>query len=291
MMVEGTSQPGASDGDELVNAAAGSRRVPGAAIREILDDPQQGLTRIVDALYLKDGDAARTGLALLRAELAREDCPLAPEVHEVVALYLHWLDWQVVRSFAPLEARPAKYAEVLAAFDRPAATPLGNICRCQLALQLLINQEGPENLSLGPERFHALYAAVPPAYRHSEFCYYVASWAFRHNDLQVLEDAYEFLTVHPDGMSSDYTWQYVNLMYQLLKRTVTPRDVHELLKRMQLPQELRQFERFIYPEIVRRGLLDEGMNDWLLRTRQRLEAMPPHRPHRELATKRIKRNH
>jgi hypothetical protein len=283
--------PGGAGAASAMDGAGGGghapRPVPGTALREILYGAEYGIDPVVDALYCKREPEARERLRLRRAQLADPLTPLDPQSREVLSLYSYWLDWQVTRAFEPTAAWPAKQGELRAVFEQPAVTRLGEVCRHKLLIQLLVNLETPGKLSFAPERFHALLRRVPPEERHSELYYYVAGWAFRHADLPALEEAFEFFTVHADGVASDYNWQYVNLMYQILKGAAGPRDVHELLLRMSLPQEVRQFRLFILPELQRRGVLTPALAAEIEATGQRIAALPPHRPAPEAHTKHI----
>lgn len=260
---------------------------PGQNIKAILYDARLPLGDVVAALYKKDEPAGRDALERLEQLIPDPQLALGAEEIEVLELYARWLDWQLTIVFHE-EQRDTKRDWLLEQLASAQATRLGQIMRAKLELQLHCNSEGPGHLDFTPERFHALYAQIPADERHSELMYYAASWAFRHRELPVLEDCFEHFTFHSDGHNADYVWQYVNIMYQLLRGAATARDVEEHLKRVNFLHELKQFELFILPEIERQGLLTGEVRQAIEDRRTEIASRAPQPPAPELPTKRIR---
>jgi hypothetical protein len=263
---------------------------PGRSITSILDDPRVAVSAVIEALYLKDEAAGKAALSRLRTQLSADTAlDLTDSQREVLSLYACWLEWQLTIVFRD-EDRAAKREWLLAQLAQVQQTELGEVMRAKLELQLHINNEGPGLLSFMPDDFHAVYRRIPAEHRHGELMYYAASWAFRHRDLSVLEECFEHFTIYADGHISDYVWQYVNLMYQLMCEKAGFKDVVEHLKRMEFMHQLIQFELHIQPELERQGLLTAQLSEEIEQTRIRLELSPPHKPVPEAPTKRIRTN-
>ncbi|MCB1221785.1 MAG: hypothetical protein H7A35_08015 [Planctomycetales bacterium] len=98
----------------------------------------------------------------------------------------------------------------------------------------------------------------------------VALWAFRNNELEVLERAFEVFLINPPSLLGQARWQRVNLMYQLLSGKATRRDVYESLILLEIRPQLSEFRRNFWPKCVELGLVDNELEELLEQKSQQI---------------------
>jgi hypothetical protein len=139
--------------------------------------------------------------------------------------------------------------------------------------------------------FRADLAALPEWGRTLEVYIYIATCAFLHRDREIMEECFTVFTTHSDGFMADYLWTRANLMYQLLKGTAAPRDLAEMLRRIEHPHQWTDFERVLLPACIKDGLFRDNSACAALGARlYELHATAPDMPKRLRATGRIMRD-
>jgi hypothetical protein len=121
--------------------------------------------------------------------------------------------------------------------------------------------------------------------RTSELWHTVANWSYHRRDRNTLGQAFEFFTVNADGWLSDYTWQHVNCMYQLVSGKAKRIDVTELLKRVTLTPQMDNFNKHIWPMVIELGLADDDLEQTRQQLTERIERDGKHVPRKEARTK------
>src|SRR5690606_13424285 len=177
-------------------------------------------TRLVEALL----DTRSTGSGDLEAD-------------EVAACYLGFL--RLV--FA--HARDGSWDEALlestiSRLRQAMQTRLGNSERITTLLQLRIMSGNATGNSMDREEFSELLNSDYLLERSSNLWDSVALWAFEHNQMDVLEEAFENQTINPGSMMPQESWQRINLMFQLRRGVANRRDIEEYIKLMRMVPQI-----------------------------------------------------
>jgi hypothetical protein len=145
-------------------------------------------------------------------------------------------------------------------------------------IELLSHAERAGWYELPHERMYGLLAGLPPEERDLELWFYIASWAFKHDDLELLEEAYEVFLLQPTVFADQYPYQRVKLMHRLLTGSLTESEVADFLGRLSVLPEALEFERHIWPRLEEAGLASGWLEGLLQSTIQQLRHSVPRTP-------------
>ncbi len=182
-------------------------------------------------------------------------------------------------------------SELIEEFSRFEGSPYATACARVFLMQLHTIAWRDDGITYPHSEFRANLAALPEWAFTLEAYIYIATCAFLHRDMEVLEDSFTVFMTHSDGFMADYLWQRVNMMYQLLKGAATERDVEELLCRIEHPHQWHDIERVVLPVCIAHGLCNnDSVCHALGALLYRLYSIPPQMPKRLRATGRIRRD-
>lgn len=216
------------------------------------------------AFYQNDPRAAAA--ALERADTTLRQSNIEQPWRMMLQDKLRYLEYHLHRHLSPPTVLSGMLDDLLTTYATRAEFPLATSMRKALTLQLRVITERDGGRPYPPVEFYADFAGVVPGLWSSEVDYYVATWAYRHNDSLLVEQVLGRFTVQPGPMFGDFIWQHVNLMHQLQRGTATTRDVEELVRRLDNPRLWQAIEETVWPDCVRLSLVD-GRIAGLLATR------------------------
>jgi hypothetical protein len=237
---------------------------------------------IVESVYRKNFAAARA--AMDKALAALPTSGLAPESRESLKYHLAYLQWQIDK----LEVQRGTMVPAPDQLLKRAVSVFAESIRNQLLMQIRIIHDRDGSRPFTPDEFHDSFRRVMAFHQSCEFWHYVATWAFLNQHADLVAEAMGNLTVNADGYLSDYLWQRANLMHQILKRTVTPRDIREYLKLLQVDLHVNDCRMVIWPVLQERGLVDDALEQEFAELAARIHEQEPKPPGRERSTRGIR---
>lgn len=205
-------------------------------------------------------DDARQLLNQARVEL--EDLSVSDDLREALeydlAFRTHNLNWHP-------EINGWTEADFLAAreeFSQAARTQLGDITRRRhlLTMRRFAEDEGFDEINRND--FMELLDIIPGQLALAVL-YDASTWAYVHQDLELIRRAYERFLLHPPETLGQAHWQRVNLMLQLLSKKVTKRDVVETIKTLQVKPMLLEFNEKFLPACEAAGVVDDEIRELL----------------------------
>lgn len=243
---------------------------------------------VISALYL--GERPAVCRLLQNAWTALDDSELDDDRRQCAYYKLCYVAWQEPLRLGTDEEAVAGYQHLLECFDTPPAGPLSMVMRQRMLLQArcLADTEGIAVCEIA--EYTVLRSGLPQYIRDAELYHFLASWAFKHQHLETLEEALEILTFNPSGYQSDFSWQRVNLMYLLVQQRATQRDVLELIKRMSFPHHWRVVQSSLWEAVAAAGLADAKVQAALAAKLELLDSMPPKAPGHAGSTVRIRKD-
>jgi hypothetical protein len=206
------------------------------------------------ALLTNDHSAAATALKRIGPESKQQDFDESQQA--IVRDRMRYMEYHLYRDAAKPKVAAGMLKDLLREFSRPVEDPLVAALRRTYVLQLRIIDERDGGKSYPPRELHATVADLPPDVRANEVEYHLAVWAFRHDEPELIEQALRHFTCRPGQLYGDFIWQHVNLMHQLNKGSATCRDVEEIVRRIEHPRMWKTVEATVWPECVKRGLVD-----------------------------------
>jgi hypothetical protein len=239
---------------------------------------------IVDCLYARDRAAAEQWLADARLALSVEDT-LDADQRKAGELKLHYFEYQINKALGDRDEWGRAFGEAIVAIGQPVETEAADVM--QRILLCLLRSSGMRAgfRDFAVEEFNALFDGIPEDERTSELWHTVANWAFHRRDVENLGRAFEFFTISADGWLSDYTWQHVNCMYQLVAGKAIKKDVVELIKRITLTPQMDNFNKHIWPMVIELGLRDDEVEALRQEYTDRIQREGAYVPRKELKTK------
>jgi hypothetical protein len=239
---------------------------------------------VVNALYSRDQAAAHAALARARELLAAEPA-LSEDQRTAAGLKLHYYEYQIHKALGDRSEWRHHFEEALGRIGWPVYTPAALIMQRILLCLLRASGMRLHYCKFPAKTFHELFDGIPDEDRGAELWHSAANWAFYNRREDVLGEALAYFTVEADGWLSDYTWQHVNTMYQLVAGKAVKQDVEELLRRIKLTPQLEDLNRHIWPRIVELGLADNDVEALRQQATERVQREGDHVPRRELRTK------
>ena len=238
---------------------------------------------VVQAIYVKDENAAVSRLANARYILETSD--LSKDIKNALRYRLRYIQWQMERICQTYSQVAIHAQQACNALGLPAGGPVAEIVRNMVLVQMRTTCLRDNILPYPAEEFEVHFKAVDAAFRSLEFWHYVSTWAFLSRRQDYLGQALEVHTIHADGFMSDFLWQRINLMLQLLKGAAASVDVIELIKRIDNELQWQNVEKVIWPACQQAGLVDAKVEQRLAAQLVKIGGQPPRPPLRERATK------
>jgi len=227
-------------------------------IDERLDDVLKWLDEqskpFIRALLTDDHSAAASALKRLGSEAKQTDFDASQRT--IVRDRLRYMEFHLHRDVAKPKVAAGMLKDLLREFMGAVDDPLVAAMRRTYVLQLRIIDERDGGKDYPPKELHATLADLPPDVRANELEYHLAVWAFRHDEPELVEQALRHFTCRPAQIYGDFIWQHVNLMHQLNKGSATCRDVEEIVRRIEHPRMWKSVEATVWPECVKRSLVD-----------------------------------
>lgn len=224
---------------------------------------------VVHAMYQGDRVLAERELEAAYTDLANSD--LCADAHRATEYLLTDQRFALMRAFCPRAEQQAEFSRIIAEINTTPLGPCSEVMQCIVLLQISIIGERLGFCELAPPRFHELLSGIPPADRSDMLWHYVATWAFSHWDAGAMAQAYEALVIKPTDFRDQYPYHRANLMYRLITGRATTRDVLAFLKRLEIVNEIYEFEKHILPRVRELGLVDDELAALIVETHQRLE--------------------
>lgn len=239
---------------------------------------------IVDSLYARDRELALRWLADAREALKSDDS-LNEDTRSTCELKLHYFDYQIHKALGDNQQWGSAFGEALRAVGAPVEGEAAQLM--QRILLCLLRSSGMRAgfRDFAPDEFRELFDPIPEEERTSELWHMVANWAYHRRDIDALGQAFEFFTISADGWLSDYTWQHVNCMYQLVSGRARDRDVLELINRITLTPQMENFNKHIWPLVIERGLVTPELESLRAEMTDRIVRKGAYVPRKELPTK------
>ncbi|MBN2082401.1 hypothetical protein JW859_09370 [bacterium] len=253
-------------------------------VLRLTDWYQQWCAPIVKAVYDQDFRLVQQLITQVRQRLAASD--LDADGKQSLALRIRYVEWQAERILNPHVRAEQLNRDILAALADVDAGPISQSLACIIRLQVRSTLLRDEQADYPAVDFERDFAGVLPEMRSLEFWHYVSSWAFLKQRVDFVEQAMAEHTIHADGYMSDFLWQRINLMYQVLKGKATRQDVEEIVKRLENMFQWVNVEKVLWPALEETGLVDDEIREMLAAQLTRIR-QAPQAPRRGPATKRI----
>jgi hypothetical protein len=234
---------------------------------------------VVRALYQHDPQRATSELADARAGL--DSMELGEDEAIAAGYLLDNLAYTIVKARGGDAEKQQAYGRLQEKLSEQAPGGVAQVVRRILLLQLRIYGERAGYGGLSPEEFHALFDFIPADSRDLELWHNVASWAFEHEDSELMDEAYEVFVIQPSGFVSQYPFHRVKLMHAVLEGRVTTQEVDDFLARLVTPNEIREFKNHILPRIEAEESEDvdmEAVRQCIKQAELRISTAPPTSP-------------
>lgn len=200
-------------------------------------------------------EGARQIIAAARQHLSGSE--LDPDNARALELFLYFLDFKNARIQLDEANTPMLFGKAREELGKPPAGPISQLTGAMLLLELLVNGHHLGLYDLGTSEFHQRFNAVPAAGRTHHFWYYTSGYAFITGDESIVTEAYKLYLVNPSGSADYYTVQRLKLMLSLMQNRATPKDIIELLRRVQTLPQITEFNLVFYPRVQAAGLVDD----------------------------------
>lgn len=210
---------------------------------------------IVVALYSRDPQEINSKLAAARQVLASGR--LKALEADFLAYQLAYLEFQAQLVVRDHEWDKTEVMDFVDRLSRASEYPAADRLRRRLLLQLRINMDRLSKLDLAPAEFEKLFYELPEEEYTTEAWLYISGWAFRHNQPDYLEKAYEFALLQARGFEVDWTWQRVHMMWKLVRGDATREDLLWLIEKADIDKHLRSIKRGIWERAKELGIVDE----------------------------------
>lgn len=243
----------------------------------------------VSAVHARDACGARQ--ALIEARRAITASPFNSDEVRAMEINLAFFELQLVQFFGSFDEGRAAFERLNSYLQSVPDTPLARQQHSLRQLAVLVIGESKGWGEVPEQRILTILERIDESARTPEMWHYVSAWAFSHAHHRLMEQAFAALTVHPGNFMASAGWKRVNLMYLLLERRASERDVLEYLKEAGTLNMLREFRRAILPVLEQQGLDTPTVLNMLSDRLEAYEAEPPVPPARESGTIQLRNWH
>lgn len=191
-----------------------------------------------------------SALATARAALAG----LGSDERLAMELLLDYLQFGLEMHTGESRAVPTHFRGLLARFAPPCPSPLAEAQRRRLLFQTQVIGEIEGLARFDAAGMRSLFESIAEDLRTPEVWHYAALWACLHQDLPLLDQAFESMVERRRVANYNFLWHRVRLLHRLGHGTATREDAEALLAECTRPGLLRDFERRILPLLKRAGL-------------------------------------
>ncbi|MCB1217536.1 hypothetical protein KDL44_09085 [bacterium] len=222
----------------------------------IIDDIRE-LTRPLFLHYSK-GDFP--GCAERITELLTPDrlMGLEPDASEVQECYLRFLQLAVQQSIDG-KWNCDEVTSAITWLSQPLQTGLGNHQRINTLLQLRAYVGDGCGPGMTQAEFRELLRHEHLLEISSHLWDSVGLWAYRTGQMDLLEEAFENLTISPANVMPQESWQRLNLMFQLRRGSASRRDIEEYIRLMRMVPQILEFRMEMQPRAEQLGIWDEEL--------------------------------
>ena len=221
----------------------------------------QNCAESVKLLYAADQAGATAALEWSLSEL------LASELHEDSVAYLlvrlRFLAGQIQRIDATPEQTAASFEQLLDYLEAPDPNELGAQVRLMLMIQTRIQMLRDHGHPFSAEEYHRYINQLDPHLVTTEFKLHQGSWAYLNRDLDLMGKLFGDYTINPGDFLVSFTWQTLNLGYQLLRERAGEDDILDLLKVIKHVRQWEFVERVYWHECRELGLVTDRVEEAL----------------------------
>ena len=230
---------------------------------------------VIIALYKHNLESARNHLDLLKAAI--DSGTLAP-ADETCLVYQHaYLRFQIHLTAKDKASAQLDLPDIEKQLNQPSMLPSAERMRIRLLLQLRVNLDRLSLKPLHPHECRRIAANLPKSEYNTELWFYLSGWAFRHCQLGILEEAYEYTVLQGSEFQANWAWQRINIMLKLVRGDGVRDDLLWLIDNISLSQHLRSLKRDIWPRAQELGLVDQALELRLLERDLELSQTSPAR--------------
>ncbi|MBN2082745.1 hypothetical protein JW859_11155 [bacterium] len=238
----------------------------------------------MSAIYGNHPVRCRELIAKARASL---DFGALPEDQAAaVRLALDWYEFNLCRMETTEPEAVAKlFAEFRKRFSQTQAFARAELQRWRMYLLLRCEEDQDGFAALPREIVDEIISLHPDVEADPVIWQSLAMWAFKHNERDILERAYEVMLTHPSQTLGQAKWLRVNLLYRLVAGTATREDVEAVVYSQQVKPQLLEFIGQIWPRCQAAGLVDAELTALLNMKREEIDIDLPPVPKPERRTK------
>jgi hypothetical protein len=216
---------------------------------------------------LNDQDALR--FAQAREQACEASCSGAYDVDtgNAIMLLVAYHDFLCCVAFRELDKAIEAYPRVRCMLLADTIGPESDLTRRRYYLQLRIVADNMDIEQLPLDEFRSHFSALQFLEVHTEQWYFASNFAFRHQDLETISQAYEqFLLYRDEKDNEKFQWIRLSVMYRLLRQEARRVDIEHLFLSIRTAANAREVESLLLPVIESQGLMSSDLEDLLADT-------------------------
>lgn len=216
---------------------------------------------------LNDQDALRFAHTRERACQASSSGEYDADTGIAIMLLVAYHDFLRCAAFREIDKAFEEYPRVRSILLSDTNGPESDLTRRRYYLQLRIVADNMDVEELPLDEFRGLFSALQFLEVHTEQWYFASNFAFRHQDLETISQAYEqFLLYRDEKDNEKFQWIRLSVMYRLLRREARPVDIEHLFLSIRTAANAREVESLLLPVIESQGLMSTELEDMLADT-------------------------
>lgn len=124
--------------------------------------------------------------------------------------------------------------------------------RLYLQVKTTLDRFGVRDYS--PDEMQLDFMAVPDREKTPEFWQYISKWAFKYEQGHYLELAYEAAVLTGRGLSAQWGWRRIDVMWRIINKSATTVDILKLIEYAQVVGHVIWIRTEVLPRVERLGL-------------------------------------
>jgi len=218
---------------------------------------------IVWALYMKDKDEVRKAIESVHEALENDE--VSPNDRSCLRYQLAYLEYQsqgllIGKGWSRDRAKLQRFWDIL---STPDTNPSSEAFRRRLYLQFRLPLDLLQNIKMDADELTSLLDSIPDEEKTIELWRYIATWAFRKNEVEILQKAYECAVLNAAGFNREWIWYRVDLMWKLTTGTATTDHFRWVVKSARILSHLASLKGDILNRAKELGLIDDALEQYI----------------------------
>jgi len=214
---------------------------------------------IITALYYRDRQAVASSVD--KARDALESGEVKATEGACLEYQLAYLEFQAQPVLKNAGWRESILPQLVAILAKSSKYEAAERVRKRLYMQMRVTLDRVKMQSFELVDLEKLLSEIPEEDNSTELWHHISEWAFRNNQVGVLESAYEIMVLQARGFNEVWCWRRVDTMLKIARSSVAEEDIIWLIDQAHILAHLNSIKALIWPRAEALGAIGDNARE------------------------------